>query len=142
MKKYLVGICICLVTVLLFGQPEYSSDSNLDGKKDYWVEHDDTDVKIIKTDTDYDGKIDYITKFNKNDKKIYEELDSNSDGVMDNFYYYSKGKLVSQEVDSNFDGKIDIWVYLEEGVYITGYERDIDFDGEPDVIKDFTKEKR
>jgi len=32
---------------------------------------------------------------------------------------------------------VDLWVYLEEGIYITRYERDTDFDGTVDITKTF-----
>jgi hypothetical protein len=56
---------------------------------------------------------------------------------MDDFYYYERGQLIRQEVDTNFDGRIDVWVYLHEGLYIKSYERDSDYDGEIDLVKEY-----
>ncbi len=78
-------------------------------------------------------------KLDKAGRLAVEEMDFNGDGVPDTFYYYENGNLVRQEVDSNFDGKIDIWVFLNKGVYVRRYERDKDFDGKPDIIKDYDR---
>ena len=56
---------------------------------------------------------------------------------MDDFYFYENGVLVRHEIDSNFDSLPDIWVYLDEGVYIKRIERDKDFDGTPDFVKQY-----
>lgn len=91
----------------------------------------------LEVDRNEDGNIDYVIKLDENSRKTYEELDYNHDGTMDDFYYYSDGVLQRREIDTNYDGKIDVWVFLHEGVYIKRYERDTDFDGEVDLIKDF-----
>ena len=56
---------------------------------------------------------------------------------MDDFYYYKNGVLERHEIDTNFDLKPDIWVYIDEGVYIKKIERDKDYDGIPDIIKEY-----
>lgn len=94
-------------------------------------------LKRMLLDTSGNGKVDYIVNYNKAGQKILEEMDYNGDGSMDDFYYYENEVLVRREIDSNYDGRIDIWVYLTEGMYIRRYERDTNFDGEPDQIKVF-----
>ena len=112
-------------------------DTNNDGQADKWVSVDGEGVTSLKKDQDFDGKPDYHLKFDKNGRKILEEMDFNRDGKMDDYYFYENGVLVERKIDTNHDGKIDIWVFIHEGVYIEKYERDTDFDGEVDVVKDF-----
>lgn len=92
-----------------------------------------------ETDTNGDGVVDYIVIFDKNGRKALEESDFNGDGKMDDFLYFMDGVPSKEEIDSSFDGKIDVWVYLSEGIYIQKYERDLNGDGVPDVVKDFGK---
>ncbi len=94
---------------------------------------------VSNTDSDGDGRIDYIVYFLKSGLKEREEFDYNRDGVMDDFIYYEEGIVAREEIDSNYDGKIDVWVHILSGTYIRKYERDLDGDGKPDVIKDYDK---
>jgi hypothetical protein len=96
--------------------------------------------EAFEFDSNNDGSIDYYLKMNGKGKKSVEVLDFDHDGVMDDFYYYTKGILTRRELDSNSDGMIDIWVYLDEGVYVKKYERDTDFDGVVETVKDYEKE--
>ncbi len=114
-------------------------DLNNDGITDKWVESESGLISSVKIDRDYNGLVDYMVSYDENQKKIYEEMDFNSDGEMDDFYYYSGGKMTRREIDSNYDGKVDIWVFLD-GIYIQRYEKDTDFDGVVDVKKDFVEE--
>jgi hypothetical protein len=98
-----------------------------------------TGMEKISADTNNDGKDDYFVYMNKANQKVLEEIDTNFDGVVDDIYVYANGVLILRELDSNFDGKTDIWVELSEGVYIKKYSRDKDFDGIPDVVKDYSK---
>jgi hypothetical protein len=93
----------------------------------------------IEFDRNNDGLIDYFIRHNDKGEKLYEELDFNYDGEMDDFYYYTRGILEKREIDSNYDMQVDIWVYIHEGVYIIKYERDTDYDGEIDQVRDFSK---
>lgn len=88
-------------------------------------------------DRNEDGFIDYAVQYGKKDQILAEALDFNSDGRMDDFYFYSDGTLIRREVDSNYDGRIDLWVYLREGVYIAAYERDSNYDGILDTVKQY-----
>ena len=64
-------------------------------------------------------------------------MDFNHDGMMDDFYFYANDVLIREELDTNYDGAIDLWVFLHRGVYVERYERDTDFDGIPDIVKDY-----
>lgn len=96
------------------------------------------DLTTIESDRDGDGSVDYLVRVDDAGRKTYEELDFNYDSVMDDFYYYSAGVLLRREIDTNYDEEVDVWVYIHEGVYIERYERDLDFDGIVDQIKDFS----
>lgn len=93
-----------------------------------------------KFDTNNDGRVDYLVRTTKEGAKTAEVLDYDHNGKMDDFYYYKAGKLERRELDSNADGKIDIWVYIENGVYVKKYERDVDYDGTVDSVKDYEEE--
>ncbi|MDC7124065.1 MAG: hypothetical protein PQJ46_00760 [Spirochaetales bacterium] len=140
MKRLLIFQAIFFIVIAL---PLYSQsredDTNSDGKTDRWVSLSGGHVTEVSLDKNFDGNIDYIVKYNKNGNKTEEHQDYNLDGKLDDFYFYSNGKMIRREIDSNYDEKVDIWVYLD-GVYINKYEKDTDFDGEVDVVKDYTKE--
>lgn len=91
----------------------------------------------MELDRNADGDIDYRVYYDAKGKVAREELDFNFDGKMDTFYYYKDGVLQREELDTHFDGKIDISVYLLDGTYVQRYERDLDGDGKPDVVRDF-----
>ena len=135
-----IGACLFCVLFLggmTFVCAEEGFDENGDGKVDKWIETDAEGNLSIKMDTDADGIVDYFVKYSEDREKILEEMDYNHDGSMDDFYYYSHGVLERREIDSNADGKIDIWVFLDQGVYVSRYLWDKDFDGEVDLVKDF-----
>lgn len=96
-------------------------------------------MTVADTDSDGDGLADYSVYFLKSGQKEHEEFDYNRDGEMDDFIYYADGMIVREEIDSDFDGKVDIWVFLSGGKYIKKYERDLDGDGKPDIVKDYDK---
>ena len=95
----------------------------------------------IDLDRNNDGKTDHILLLDEKGQKLFEELDYNFDLQMDDFCLYEKGVLVKELIDTNFDGKIDMWVYIQNGVYIERYERDTDFDGIIDKVKQFGQKK-
>jgi hypothetical protein len=134
---FIVFICI---TIGAAAGLEYESDQNRDGKPDKWCRVSADGKKIItQTDQNYDGIVDYKSEYMRNGRPIYEELDYNYDGIMDTFYYYTNGVLEKEEIDTNNDKKIDIWVYLYKGIYIKKIEKDTDFDGKADTVKEYGK---
>ena len=92
---------------------------------------------MVELDRNGDGLIDYRVYYDAKGKVAREELDFNFDGKMDTFYYYKDGVMQREELDTHFNGMIDIWVYLLDGTYVQRYERDMDGDGKPDVVRDF-----
>ena len=96
----------------------------------------------ITDDRSGDGLIDYALKLDDDMEKALEAADYDKDGAMDDFYFYRNGVLYRQEIDQNNDGRIDLWIYLSEGVYVTGYERDSDFDGVIDSVKIFGEQDK
>lgn len=91
----------------------------------------------ITSDRDGDGRVDYALLLTEELQKDREVMDFNFDGMMDDFYFYSNDVLVREELDTNYDGAIDLWVFLHRGVYVERYERDTDYDGMPDIVKDY-----
>ncbi len=114
-----------------------SYDTNEDGIADKWIEDSPDGHKRIEVDSDYNGIVDRVIRFDSEGKTDYEEYDFDLDGIIDTFYYYGELGLEHQEIDSNGDSKIDIWVYLFEGQYMQSYKRDVNFDGEIDIIKEY-----
>ncbi len=134
-------ISILITTVGAAGtEPATGIDENGDGKTDQWIEPIEEDKTRIRKDRNFDGTVDYELIIDEYARKESETLDYNYDGEMDDFYFYRNGVLIRQEIDTNYDGKIDLWVHLKEGVYIRKVERDRDFDGEVDYVKDYEDE--
>lgn len=100
------------------------------------------DGETIEMDSNDDGSVDYLIRTSSKGEKSAEMLDYDHNGRMDDFYYYDEGVLISRAIDSNADGRIDIWVYLDEGVYVKRYERDVDYDGEIETVKDYEEEAK
>ena len=120
------------------GALEIDDDNN--GITDRWETLNDKGGLSIYLDTKGDGLVDFVMDHDDDGYKIYEALDFNKDGELDDFYFYSREVLERREIDSNYDGFVDIWIYLSEGVYISSYERDTDFDGTVDVTKKYGEE--
>lgn len=138
--RKILPLVLLLVSVNIYA--DYSLDSNNDGLKDIWVKEIPNKGVIVSSDTNYDGDIDSKLTINESNITIFEETDYNLDGVMDNFYYYKDGVVIRQEVDSNYDNKIDIWVYVSNGgTAVSKYEKDTDFDGVIDKVKEFEVEE-
>lgn len=136
MYKKIVAFTLLFISVIIFA--DYSLDSNKDGNDDVWVEETADGGYIINSDKDFDGMVDSKLTMDHMRLTTLEESDYNLDGIMDNFYYYEDGYVVRQEVDSNYDQKIDIWVYItNNGTAILKYEKDLDYDGVIDKIKEF-----
>jgi hypothetical protein len=131
--KHCVGICTLLALTFL----PISGSAAEDSIPEYHYEVERYGEKWMKGDKNADGTTDYVVYFNEDGLKAREAVDYNKDGLMDDFYYYENEVLVREEVDTNYDQAIDLWVYLHRGVYIERYERDTDYDGKPDVVKNF-----
>ena len=140
LRKKIGTLVFVLITSTIYA--DYSLDSNSDGILDIWVEELPKGGIIISTDTNFDGNIDSILELDESNISIHEETDYNLDGIMDNDYYYDNGFVVRQEVDSNYDGIVDIWIYIcNNGTTIYRYEKDSDFDGTVDKVKEFEVDK-
>ncbi len=113
-------------------------DTNDDGVADKWIDDSEDGHKTVEVDSNYDGVVDRVIRFDLEGKTDYEEYDFDLDGIIDTFYYYDETGLARQELDSNGDGEIDIWVYLIDGMYMHSYKRDVDYDGEIDIVKDYS----
>ncbi|MBN2834982.1 MAG: hypothetical protein JXR48_08450 [Candidatus Delongbacteria bacterium] len=139
MFKKIITFLLLFISVILFAN--YSMDSNKDGKDDIWIKEGKEEI-IISSDKDFNGSIDSNLTLDSLKRTVFEETDYNQDGIMDNFCYYEDGFIVRQEVDSNFDQIVDIWVYIKNnGKFIYKYEKDVDFDGVVDKIKEFEEHK-
>jgi hypothetical protein len=137
MRKHLIILALSVFCFILLSASDTAIDRNNDGNPDRWYEISSDGNEVVKSDNNYDGIVDYELEYDEHGRKIREEEDFNSDGEMDDFYYYEHGVLSRHEIDSNFDSLPDIWVYLDEGVYIKRIERDRDFDGKADLVKDY-----
>ena len=98
-------------------------------------------LKKVETDSKDDGFIDDVMYFSEKGQKVREEFDFNRDGTPDDFLHFENGVLIREEIDTHFNGRIDVWIHLSRGVYVERYERDLDGDGIPDVVKDFAGKK-
>jgi len=91
----------------------------------------------ITEDRNSDKKIDYAFKVDKKNQKTLEVYDFNFDGFMDDYSTFVDGILSRREIDSNFDKNIDIWLYLYKGTHVQAYEKDKNYDGIIDVVKQY-----
>ncbi|XPV76837.1 MAG: hypothetical protein ACNI27_02640 [Desulfovibrio sp.] len=63
------------------------------------------------------------------------ERDKDLDGVVEEIFYYRQGAIYGVEEDTNADGKSDIWEEYDTKGNITASAKDMDYDGEPDLVK-------
>ncbi len=101
----------------------------------------DSALPADRIDTSGDGRTDYILIESSDGKKLYEIMDYDRNGVMDDFCIYDKGVLIRRIIDSNSDGMLDLWIYIKDGSYIEEYQRDTNFDGSIDLIKQFGEDE-
>ena len=134
-------LLIAVIGVPLMSAEEKNRDLRIEALLTEFHELEDA-LPALELDSNDDGQVDYLIKTDENDEKMMEILDFNHDGKMDDFYMYENGVLRQRAIDSNFDSKVDIWVYLKEGVYISRYEEDSDFDGTMDIDKKFAPEEK
>ncbi len=134
-------LLFAVIGVPLMSAEEKSRDLRIEVLLTEFHELEDA-LPALELDSNSDGQVDYLIKTDENDEKMMEILDFNHDGKMDDFYMYENGVLRQRAIDSNFDTKVDIWVYVKEGVYISRYEEDSDFDGTMDIDKKFAPEEK
>lgn len=60
---------------------------------------------------------------------------------MDTWFFYENGRVTAVEEDTNKDGLPDLWEQYDEAEALVKRERDLDFDGTPDVV-DFLADSR
>ena len=92
---------------------------------------------LKKTDTDLNGSFDLEEYFDAGSNgKAREAIDTNKDGIMDDFYYFEKDQIIREEIDTNYDKKPDMWVLFEYNKNGSLKEcivqKDNNFDGKPD----------
>ena len=111
-------------------------DENGDGQWDL-REHYNTEGRLTKSEEDDEGAGRFtITWFyNDSEEPVRAEKDNNSDGKVDTWYSYHKGSLAAVEEDTNGDGKADLWEQYDEAEALVKRLKDLNFDGEPDVIE-------
>jgi hypothetical protein len=117
-------------------------DENGDGKPDL-KEHYNAQGRLTKSEEDDEGAGRFtITWFyNDAEEAVRAEKDNNSDGKVDTWYSYHKGSLATVEEDTNGDGKADLWEEYDEAEALVKRLKDLNFDGEPDMV-DFSAEEQ
>lgn len=139
--KRLLFFFLCMLAVL---SPLFAASAEVDVEKirqETYASFSSLKTSRLEFDRNKDGKIDHIMILDEKGKKLYEELDYNFDNRMDDLCFYTNGVLQTEWIDTNFDGKIDLWVYLKNGVYVDRYERDTNYDGVVDKVKQFGQKK-
>jgi hypothetical protein len=136
-----VKIKYVIILFYLCTIPLIALETKEDEERIYRFEPSEYDDPWIKVDMNGDGKVDHVLLIDDVGDRIEEAMDFNKDGLMDVFYYYHKGALKFQHIDSNYDQKIDVWITLKEGIYIQKYIIDTDFDGKPDIEKDYDEDE-
>jgi hypothetical protein len=124
--------------------PLFSASAEVDVERirqDTYASFSSIKTSRLEFDRNKDGRMDHVMILDEKGRKLYEELDFNFDGRMDDLCFYTNGVLQSEWIDTNFDGKIDLWVYLRNGVYVDRYERDTNYDGVVDKVKQFGEKK-
>jgi len=66
--------------------------------------------KKITVDTNYDGEVDRIEYYNSEGMIEKVEVDSNGNGIINEWVTYKDGLPVKSERDTNDDGKPDVWL--------------------------------
>lgn len=120
--------CVCVPAAVVLADNAGTPDrTSLDVYETGW----------LTSDRDDDGRVDYAVQIDERGYKTREAMDFNFDGLMDDFYFYDNDVLQRQEIDSNYDRIVDIWIFMWRGVYVRRWERDTDFDGTVDLIRDY-----
>jgi len=133
----IISILIMGFSLIVVAQELKEYDTNGDGKTDRWVwVVNNVFVSKIEMDLNFDGKVDAVFEYAIVETiqiPLFEKLDTDYDGVFDDFRYFKDGKFIKEELDTNNDGLIDIWIYVVDG-YVYKIEKDTDFDGKIDEV--------
>lgn len=135
--KWTILPALVLVPVVVLAISSNDSEYPRETQPDQYFDAAMYEEPWITSDRDGDGRVDYALLLNDELQKRREVMDFNFDGMMDDFYFYANDVLIREELDTNYDGAIDLWVFLHRGVYVERYERDTDYDGLPDIVKDY-----
>ena len=133
------NIIVCVIFILLSTLAS-TQEQEFSGGRLYRYNPEEYSEPWILVDMNEDGVIDHTLLLDDQGDRVEEAMDFNKDGFMDVFYFYKKGALKYQHIDTNYDQKIDVWITLKEGIYIQKYVMDVDFDGKPDITKDYDEE--
>ena len=123
---------------------EIKADENNDGKIDLMVYKLNDIIYLQKSDLDYNGIFELEEHYTYG-KKTKEAVDTNGDGIMDDFYFFDGDLIEKEEIDSNYDKKPDMWVIFkyrpDHSLYECLIEKDNNYDEKPDEWH-YTDEKR
>ncbi len=135
LRRVSLFVCVAVsVGVVAGAQP---AETTNDEEHVYLWDAHEYDEPWFLEDRNGDGVFDFAVLLDEDGNRYKEALDYNYDGYMDDFYFYSRDVLVRQAIDSNYDRNLDLWIYIHRGVYIERYERDTNFDGEIDLVRDY-----
>lgn len=85
-----------------------------------------------EVDTNFDGIKDDFRWYSDKGEPTKEEADANYDGKIDTWLTFLKGRLAEERIDHNGDGNPDEWKYYSSG-QLTRAKRATKFDGKPDI---------
>lgn len=133
-KWFLSAVVLVLAAAGLVAQTEETQADD----PDFMYNVRDYDDPWFLEDRDGDGLFDFAVILDEDGFRDREALDYNRDGWMDDFYFYERDVMVRQIVDTNYDQRPDLWIYIYHGVYVERYERDTDYDGLVDLVRDYS----
>jgi hypothetical protein len=84
-------------------------------------------------DENHDGRMDLCWHYSNSKDPLKAERDKDGDGKWDSWFFYEKGRLKRVEEDTNKDGKIDLWEFYEGSQRLVKTQKDLDYDGGPDI---------
>ena len=73
--------------------------------------------------------------YDEQGKALRAERDKNLNGKPEETFFYRDGNIFKVEEDTNADGQPDIWEEYDAQGELTATAQDMDFDGEPDLVK-------
>ena len=66
--------------------------------------------KKLEMDTNYDGRVDRIEVYDSEGRTQRLDVDTNGDGIFDEWMVFEKGKPKMKGKDRNGDGRTDTWI--------------------------------